>query len=71
MEPMSITLYLFIAVFSAAVIYDQLTKRIPSRRRVEEAPKSAFGLVRADELTPYDEPARAHGIEQVNVAHVL
>lgn len=55
-----ITLLLCIFFASAAVLYDQLTKRIPSRLRLEEAPKSPTGLVRADELGPN---ACAHGIE--------
>jgi hypothetical protein len=59
------TLYLCICIALAAVVYDQLTKRIPSRLRAEEAPRSAFGFVRADKFSPHDKPARAHGIEQV------
>ncbi|KAF2003883.1 hypothetical protein P154DRAFT_519784 [Amniculicola lignicola CBS 123094] len=59
-----IALYLCILIASAAVLYDQLTKRIPSRLRAEEAPKSAFGLVRADALSPH---ASAHGIDIIFV----
>ncbi|KAF2271228.1 uncharacterized protein EI97DRAFT_408568, partial [Westerdykella ornata] len=59
-----IALYLCILLASAAVLYDQLTKRIPSRLRAEEAPKSAFGLVRADALSPH---ASTHGIDIIFV----
>jgi hypothetical protein len=45
---------------SVAVLYDRFTKRIPSRLRAEEAPKSEFGLVRADKL---ESRGRAGGIE--------
>ncbi|KAF7502924.1 hypothetical protein GJ744_004800 [Endocarpon pusillum] len=41
-----------------------LTKRIPSRLRAEEAPRSAFGLVRADKLSSR---ASAHGIDIIFV----
>ncbi|KAL8905548.1 MAG: hypothetical protein Q9207_002574 [Kuettlingeria erythrocarpa] len=46
------------------MLYDQLTKRIPSRLRAEEAPRSAFGLVRADKLSSR---ASAHGIDIIFV----
>lgn len=55
-----IALCLCILIASAAALYDRFTKRIPSRLRPEEAPKSAFGLVRADALSPY---ASAYGTE--------
>ncbi|KAL9579751.1 MAG: hypothetical protein Q9203_006566, partial [Teloschistes exilis] len=48
----------------ATVLYDRLTKRIPSRSRAEEAPRSAFGLVRADKLSSR---ASAHGIDIIFV----
>ncbi|KAL9628429.1 MAG: hypothetical protein Q9164_007280 [Protoblastenia rupestris] len=57
-------LSLCILIVSAAVLYDQLTKRIPSRLRAEEAPRSAFGLVRADKLSSR---ASAHGIDIIFV----
>ncbi|KAL9026743.1 MAG: hypothetical protein Q9196_004638 [Gyalolechia fulgens] len=57
-------LSLCILIASAAVLYDQLTKRIPSRLRAEEAPKSAFGLVRADNLSSH---TSAHGIDIIFV----
>lgn len=55
-----IALYVCIFLASAAVLYDQFTKRIPSRLRAEEAPKSGFGLVRADAISSHPS---AHGIE--------
>ncbi|KAL8724128.1 MAG: hypothetical protein Q9166_008115, partial [cf. Caloplaca sp. 2 TL-2023] len=58
------TLSLCILTASAAVLYDQLTKRIPSRLRAEETPRSAFGLVRADKLSSR---ASAHGIDIIFV----
>lgn len=60
MDRLWIALYLCILLASAAVLYDQFTKRIPSRLRAEEAPKSEFGLVRADKL---ESRGRAGGIE--------
>ncbi|KAJ4288935.1 hypothetical protein N0V90_011276 [Kalmusia sp. IMI 367209] len=66
MDATSTVLYLGILI-TTALIYDQLTKKIPSRLRAKEAPRSPFGLVRADKLNPHDKPARAHGIEQVHV----
>ena len=68
MDPTTIALCLCIFITSAAVLYDQLTKSIPSRLRAEESPRSASGFVRADTLSPHDKPARAHGIEQVYAA---
>lgn len=67
----ALCLCLCICVASAAVLYDQLTKRIPSRLRADEAPRSASGFDRADALSPHDKPARAHGIEQVCAAQRL
>lgn len=67
MDPSLAALYLcvFIFIASVAVVYDQLTKRIPSRLQDGQAPQSGFGLVRADKLSAHDERARAHGVEQV------
>ncbi|OSS44355.1 hypothetical protein B5807_10962 [Epicoccum nigrum] len=62
----ALCLCICIFVVSAAV-YDQLTKRIPSRLRADEAPRSASGFVRADTLSLPDKPARAHGIDIVFV----
>jgi hypothetical protein len=62
MERTWTALYLSITIVLLAVLYDQLTKRIPSRLRADEAPKSAFGLVRVDELSSH---ASAHGVEYV------
>ncbi|KAH7130102.1 hypothetical protein B0J11DRAFT_244108 [Dendryphion nanum] len=63
----TITLYLFCISIALAVAYDQLTKKIPSRLREAEKPKSGFGLVRADRFSAHDEPARARGIDIVFV----
>lgn len=43
-----------------AVFYDQLTKRIPSRLHKHEAPRSEFGVVRAD---PFGSNTTAQGVE--------
>jgi hypothetical protein len=43
-----------------AVLYDQTTKRIPSRLHADQAPKSGYGLVPAGE---HGFPPRAFGIE--------
>jgi hypothetical protein len=64
-------LRLCIFITLVAVLYDQLTKRIPSRLQADEAPRSASGFDRADALSPHDKPARAHGIEQVCAAQRL
>jgi len=68
MDLATTTLYIFCVFIALLVIYDQLTKRIPSRLQEAEKPKSGFGLIRADKLSAHDEPARAHGIEQVHAA---
>lgn len=70
MGPTLATLCLCTVIAVAAVIYDQLTKRIPSRLRAGEAPQSPFGLVRADKLSS-DEHAPAHGIEHVRTTRRL
>lgn len=43
-----------------AILYDQLTKRIPTRLRADQAPRSGYGLV---EATAHNAPVRASGIE--------
>jgi hypothetical protein len=59
------TLYILFSIGAALVtLYYVLASGIVSRLRVIDAPKSAFGLVRADKFSP-DEEVRAHGIEQV------
>jgi hypothetical protein len=80
MDLMTTTLYLCILIASA-VVYDQFTKRIPSRLRDAERPTSGFGLVRANKPSSHDkhatnehapnEHARAHGIEQVYTSQEL
>ncbi|PSN59132.1 hypothetical protein BS50DRAFT_641227, partial [Corynespora cassiicola Philippines] len=53
-----------VSLASAAVLYDLLTRRIPSRLRPGDAPSSQFGIVRADKL---ESPGRAHGIDIIFV----
>ena len=43
-----------------AVLYDQETKRIPSRLHDNQAPRSRFGLVRAD---AFGSDTTAYGVE--------
>jgi hypothetical protein len=60
-------LYILVSLGVALIthyLYYVLTTGIVSRLRVSDAPKSAFGLVRADKFSS-DEDVRAHGIEQV------
>lgn len=52
--------YVSLLLLSLLVVYDQITKRIPTRLRVDQRPKSGFGLVSA---TGNDIPVRADGIE--------
>jgi hypothetical protein len=59
MEPTAI-FYLCIFLLSLAVVYDQVTKKIPTRLRADQAPKSGYGLVPA---VTYESPARAQGVE--------
>ncbi|KAF2133614.1 TPR-like protein [Dothidotthia symphoricarpi CBS 119687] len=70
MEPTlveTLCLCVFIFITSAAIVYDQLTKRIPSRLQHGQAPRSGFGLVRADKLSAHNKPARAHGVDIIFV----
>ena len=55
-----VVFYLCIFLLSAALLYDQVMKRIPTRLRANQAPKSGFGLIAAAE---YGLPARAQGVE--------
>jgi hypothetical protein len=58
-------LYILVSIGAALIaLYYVLAAGIVSRLRVSDAPKSAFGLVRADKFSS-DEDVRAHGIEQV------
>ena len=52
--------YLSIFLLLLAVLYDQITKRIPTRLRADQAPKSGFGLILTAE---YNLPPCAHGVE--------
>lgn len=68
MDLTTTTLYIFCVFIALLVIYDLFTKGIPSRLQEAEKPKSDFGLIRADNFSARDKPARAHGIEQVYAA---
>jgi hypothetical protein len=61
-------LYILVSIGAALIalyyVYYVLATGTVSRLRVSDAPKSAFGLVRADKFSS-DEDVRAHGIEQV------
>lgn len=59
MEKITIV-YICIFLLALATLYDQITKRIPTRLRADQAPKLGYGLLRAVEN---DLPVRAHGIE--------
>jgi hypothetical protein len=43
----SIPIYIWIFLLSIAFLYDQTTKRVLTRLRGDQAPKSGFGLVPA------------------------
>ncbi|RDW58624.1 hypothetical protein BP6252_13100 [Coleophoma cylindrospora] len=47
-----------------AILYDQFTKRIPTRLRADQAPKSRYGLIAA---APHGTPVRASGIDIIFV----
>jgi len=48
MQAASIVALPVIFLLSVAVLYHWLTKRIPSRLRADQAPRSPFGLVPVD-----------------------
>ena len=50
------------------VLYDRLTRRIPSRLNKDEAPRSKFELVRADSFGPN---TTAQGVEYVQAQRLL
>ena len=52
--------YLLIFLLSIAFLYDQITKRIPTRLDSDQAPKSRFELV---PVGTNGLPTRANGIE--------
>jgi hypothetical protein len=56
----AVTTYFCILLVSVAILYDQLTKRIPTRLRADQAPTSGYGLIAA---AAHDAPVRAPGIE--------
>ncbi|KJZ69751.1 hypothetical protein HIM_10862 [Hirsutella minnesotensis 3608] len=56
--------YLLVSLLSIAFLYDQVTKRIPTRLVADQAPKSRFGLV---PIGAYNLPARAGGVDIVFV----
>ena len=55
-------------LLSLAVFYDHLTKRIPSRLHKHQAPRSEFGIVRADSFGP---DTTAQGVEYVKAQYLL
>ncbi|KAK3937548.1 hypothetical protein QBC46DRAFT_460804 [Diplogelasinospora grovesii] len=57
-------LSLFIVILSIAFLYDQVTKRIPTRLVAHQAPRSRCGLVLA---STHSLPARASGVDIVFV----
>jgi hypothetical protein len=62
MDPVWTALCLPMLLILAALLYDQATRRIPTRLRADQAPKSEFGLVPVDDFAL---PLRAYGKEQV------
>jgi hypothetical protein len=67
MNPHSTALYLSVLLISAALLYDQATRRIPTRLRADQAPKSEFGVV---PVGGFASQLRASGIEQVSSRRV-
>ncbi|KAF6806669.1 Kinesin light chain 5, partial [Colletotrichum plurivorum] len=57
-------LYVFIFLLSVAILYDQLTKKIPSRLDFKKAPKSRFGIV---PVFTDGSPTRGGGIDIIFV----
>lgn len=56
----AVAAYLCILLVPVAILYNQLTKRIPTRLRADQVPKSGYGLIAA---ATHDAPVRAVGIE--------
>ncbi|KJZ70348.1 hypothetical protein HIM_10277 [Hirsutella minnesotensis 3608] len=56
--------YLLVSLLSIAFLYDQVTKRIPTRLVAGQAPKSRFGLV---PIGAHNLPTRAGGVDIVFV----
>jgi hypothetical protein len=67
MDAVSTALYFLVLLISAALLYDQATRRIPTRLRVDQAPKSAFGVVPVD---GFASQLRTYGTEQVSSRRV-
>jgi hypothetical protein len=59
-ENWHLTTTIILFCISLAILYDQLTKRIPTRLRADQAPTSMYGLIAA---AAHDAPVRASGIE--------
>jgi hypothetical protein len=60
MDALTFALYLLAFIVSAAFLYYQATKRIPSRLRAEQASRSEFGIVPVD---GFGSRSRAGGLE--------
>jgi hypothetical protein len=45
MAALTVAAYLLVLILSAAIIYNQATRKIPSRLNAGEAPKSRLGIV--------------------------
>ena len=56
----TLVLYSLVLLLSLTLLYDQITKRIPTRLRASQAPKSGFGLIPA---AGNHAPVRAKGVE--------
>ncbi|KAI9777909.1 MAG: hypothetical protein M1816_004381 [Peltula sp. TS41687] len=61
---MPTSLYLILLLISVAFLYSELTKRIPTRLRSDQAPKSDFGLVPVD---GFGSRTRANGLDIIFV----
>ena len=62
MAALAVAAYLLVFTLSAAIIYNQATRKIPSRLNAEQAPKSKFGIVPV-EKNNLDSGPRAGGVE--------
>jgi hypothetical protein len=60
MDLATIVLYLSILLISAAFLYGKAAKRIPTRLRADQAPKSKFGVV---PVAGFGTQSRADGLE--------
>lgn len=68
MDPVSTALYLLVLLISAALLYDQATRRILTRLRADQAPKSAFSIV---PVGGFASQLRVNGTEQVSSRRIV